>query len=136
MHFTGSREIAAKIKEANPRLIASTGGPNTLVSTECSSNEIHNVVQMSHLIENKGQCTALRQWVNLECSGRGEAGGHKNTQDTLEKMYGQLSEYKTDGFESVTTNSFAGILRCAQNKEGGDQKQYSTLASRYNGFKK
>ena len=40
MHLTASREIASKIKEVNPRLISSTGGPNTLVSTECISDEI------------------------------------------------------------------------------------------------
>ena len=125
MHFTGSREISAKIKEVNPRLIASTGGPNTLVSTECNSDQIQNVVQMSNLIENKGQCTALRQWVNLESGG-----GQKITVETLEKMYGQMSEYKTDAAESVQTNAFAGILKCAPNKEGGDQKQYRSLHSR------
>ena len=130
MHFTGSREISAKIKEVNPRLIASTGGPNTLVSTECTSDEIQNVVQMSNLIENKGQCTALRQWVNLECSGRGEKGA-KITPEILEKMYGQMSEYKSDAVESVKTNAFSGILQCALNKEGGDQQQYRALHSRY-----
>ena len=130
MHFTGSREIAAKIKEVNPHLIASTGGPNTLVSTECTSQEIQNVVQMSNLIENKGQCTALRQWVNLECSGRGEASGEKITAETLEKMYGEMSQYKADAVDSVQTNAFSGILKCALNNEGGDQKQYRSLQSR------
>ena len=127
MHFTGSREIASKIKEVNPRLIASTGGPNTLVSTECSSSEIQNVVQMSNLIENKGQCTALRQWVQL---GGGRTGEQKITNETLEKMYGEFSQYKTDAVESVQTNAFSGILKCAQNKEGGDQMQYRTLVTR------
>ena len=130
MHLTASREIASKIKEVNPRLISSTGGPNTLVSTECISDEIQNVVQMSNLIENKGQCTALRQWVNLECSGRGEAGGQKITPETLEKMYGQFSQYKVDAVDSVQTNAFSGILSCARNKDGGDQKQYRALHSR------
>ena len=85
---------------------------------------------MSNLIENKGQCTALRQWVNLEYSGRGDAGGQKITQDTLEKMYSQFSQYKADAVESVQTNAFSGILKCAPNKDGGDQRQYRALHSR------
>mmetsp|Transcript_77244 Transcript_77244/g.218439 ORF Transcript_77244/g.218439 Transcript_77244/m.218439 type:complete len:506 (+) Transcript_77244:99-1616(+) len=128
MHFTGSREIAAKIKEVNPRLIASTGGPNTLVSTECTSKEIQNVVQMSNLIENKGQCTALRQWV---CLSKGDdAKRSKISRETLEGMYGEMSQYKADALESVETGAFAGILRCAQNTNGDAQGKYSTLAAR------
>ena len=61
-YFTCSRTVAHTLKSMHERTIASTGGPNTLVSTELS-DEVAESIRMSASIENAGQCTALRHAV-------------------------------------------------------------------------
>merc|ERR1719502_919985 len=89
------------------------------------------VVQMSNLIENKGQCTALRHWVQLDAGKRRKIG-----KDTLETMYA-MSQYKADGLDAVETNAFSGILKCANNLDPKynadgkiDSNKYESLSGR------
>jgi len=58
-YLTSSRETAASIKEINTNLMASTGGPNTMVATEMHP-KLMQAATLSTLIENSGQCTAMR----------------------------------------------------------------------------
>lgn len=62
LYTTCSRELATTIKSEYPCTVASTGGPNTLVTTELN-DAVKKAVQMSASIESSGQCTALRHCV-------------------------------------------------------------------------
>jgi len=62
LYTTCSRELAKSIKSNYPNTIASTGGPNTLITTEWTKG-IQDAIRMSASIECAGQCTALRHAV-------------------------------------------------------------------------
>lgn len=59
LYATSSRELAASIKSGYDKIVASTGGPNTLVATDWTP-EIQQAIRTSAAIECAGQCTALR----------------------------------------------------------------------------
>ena len=62
MHFTGSREVAEKLKEVMPNLMAATAGPNTMVASELNEQTM-SAACVSSTIENAGQCTHMRHLV-------------------------------------------------------------------------
>jgi len=66
-YFTCSREVAAAVKKDLPKIMSSTGGPNTLVSTALTP-EVSTAIRLSGMIENKGQCTAMRHFVLPDCT--------------------------------------------------------------------
>merc|ERR1719411_2394185 len=61
-YTTCSREVAESFKQTSPHLMASTGGPNTMVS-DTMTPSITQAAAWSTMIENSGQCTAMRTLV-------------------------------------------------------------------------
>lgn len=62
LYATCSRALAADMMSGYPNTVASTGGPNTLVTTEWNDS-IQEAIRLSAAIESSGQCTALRHCV-------------------------------------------------------------------------
>jgi len=62
LYATCSRALAADMMSGFPNTVASTGGPNTMVTTEFNDS-IRDAIRMSAAIESSGQCTALRHCV-------------------------------------------------------------------------
>jgi hypothetical protein len=99
MYFTGSRLVASRIKEVLPRLMASTGGPNTMVvSPEQFVPEVAQAARMSNLIEHKGQCTALRHLVLPKAK---EADIHKIYEGTTQSSSAAESLEKKETFATL-----------------------------------
>eukprot|EP00300_Choanocystis_sp_HF-7_P003533 c126_g1_i1.p1 GENE.c126_g1_i1~~c126_g1_i1.p1 ORF type:complete len:722 (+),score=141.26 c126_g1_i1:32-2167(+) len=98
LYLTGSRPIAAAIKELLPNTFASTGGPNTMVCLDYTPNTA-KAVQLSATIENSGQCTALRHLVT-SCS---------LTPNDIEKTFAGV-EVVESSVEALRRGSFAGLL--------------------------
>lgn len=63
LYSTCSRKLAETIKSDYPNTVSSTGGPNTLVTTDWSNSAVRDAIRMSATIESSGQCTALRHVV-------------------------------------------------------------------------
>jgi hypothetical protein len=102
LYFTGSRQVAKLIKEVCPKLMASTGGPNTLVSTVLN-DKIAEAIRLSCLIENSGQCTALRHVVIPP---------KKDLEETVIKMFDQVTTTPT-AKHSLEVSEFASIIEGA-----------------------
>lgn len=99
LYLTGSRPVAAAIKDLVPATFSSTGGPNTMVTTKMT-DEIKQAIRWSVAIENSGQCTAMR---------------HLVAPNVDEKFVDELFEAGTvppiDGsIDSLRTNGFAGFF--------------------------
>ncbi len=62
LYATCSRTLASEIRKGYPNIVASTGGPNTLITTEWTES-VCEAIRMSATIESSGQCTALRHCV-------------------------------------------------------------------------
>jgi hypothetical protein len=98
LYTTSSREMAAEIMKSYPKVVASTGGPNTMVATELT-DAVKNAIQISATIESSGQCTALRHCVVPKTAHDGE----------LMSIFDKTQQLET-GTEAVEKSVFAGIF--------------------------
>jgi len=97
LYLTGSRPVAAAIKELVPATFASTGGPNTMVATKMTP-EVEQAVAWSTAIENSGQCTALRHLV-APCS-----------EESITETFKNGIEVISSPTDSLRKGGFAGVF--------------------------
>ena len=79
LYVTSSRDVAHRLCSMHGRVVASTGGPNTLVATALTP-EVEEAIRMSATIENAGQCTALRHAVVPGASAAFDAAAKRSAQ--------------------------------------------------------
>ena len=96
MHITCNREVAANVRAIHANTLSSTGGPNTLVSTEATP-EVMQAIRWSAMIENSGQCTALRHAVI-------------NTDEATVRSMFDDSKAVTSSSESLENHEFANVF--------------------------
>jgi hypothetical protein len=96
-YFTCNRVVAAAVKKELPKIMSSTGGPNTLVSTSLTP-EVSTAIRLSGMIENKGQCTAMRHFVLPDC-----------TAQTVDDIFRETPVVTTP-LQSLEDGIFAGIF--------------------------
>eukprot|EP00051_Salpingoeca_urceolata_P027661 m.482631 g.482631 ORF g.482631 m.482631 type:complete len:750 (+) comp22620_c0_seq1:100-2349(+) len=98
LYLTGSREVAKAIKERLPKTFASTGGPNTMVATEITP-KVAEAIRNSTLIENSGQCTAMRHLVTPACEA-----------SDIEAIFAEENvDMIQSSVDSIRTKGFAGL---------------------------
>jgi len=99
-YLTSSRETAASIKEINTNLMASTGGPNTMVATDLHPNLI-KAATLSTLIENSGQCTAMRHL----------ALGKGTNLEEISASFVSEASFVNDSLQSLKEGKFAALFK-------------------------
>jgi len=115
-YFTCSRQVALTLKQYCPHLISSTEGPNTLVAEKMTPS-IAEATRLSNLIENKGQCTALRHAVIPGA-----------TTEEVSQMYDDVKVRK-NVMESIEADSFADIIENHTTTARSPPPGYSTHPS-------
>eukprot|EP00960_Hanusia_phi_P025836 745902-Hanusia_phi.AAC.2 len=115
-HFTGSRDVAKAIKRLSPKTLASTGGPNTMIATQLTS-EVQEAIRMSACIENSGQCTALRHVVApISADVEGER--------TVSKIFSN-SKHVNSALEAIEAKEFSAFV--SDLNSGEKSNEYSQL---------
>ncbi|GMI00170.1 hypothetical protein TrLO_g11702 [Triparma laevis f. longispina] len=96
-YFTCSRELAKAVKSGHANSMCSTGGPNTLVAPRLTEG-VKEAIRFSAMIENSGQCTALRHTV--------VAGA---TAEDVESIFNEAPVVTTPE-DSLKEGEFAGLF--------------------------
>eukprot|EP00472_Partenskyella_glossopodia_P009340 CAMPEP_0197538412 /NCGR_PEP_ID=MMETSP1318-20131121/59632_1 /TAXON_ID=552666 /ORGANISM="Partenskyella glossopodia, Strain RCC365" /LENGTH=714 /DNA_ID=CAMNT_0043096819 /DNA_START=153 /DNA_END=2297 /DNA_ORIENTATION=+ len=118
MYFTGSREIAKTLKGFLPNTMSSTGGPNTLLSTKLNE-QVAQAIRTSTLIENSGQCTAMRHVVLPEVET-----------EHLDEIFAKTRVVK-DSREAIMTDECAGLFDGQDFKISSGYTQHPTQSVEY-----
>lgn len=115
LYTTCSRELAKSITSKYPNTIASTGGPNTMVTTDWSP-AVRDAVRTSATIESSGQCTALRHCIL----------GRNITKAEIEDVFSRTVGI-TDPASALKSGIFDGVYKNHQGTKGPDGKGYTYL---------
>jgi hypothetical protein len=107
LYSTCSRQLAEAIKAGYPNTVASTGGPNTLITTTWTE-AVQGAIRMSASIESSGQCTALRHVVAPKGT----------TEEDVSKMLGTISQID-EAPEAMKKGAFDGIFANHQGSPPG-----------------
>ena len=100
LYTTCSRQLAKSIKSNYHNTVASTGGPNTLISLEWTKG-VADAIRTSASIECAGQCTALRHAVVPDTT----------THQDIEAMFDEVTHVDNPGVESLRNSSlFDGVF--------------------------
>ena len=98
LYTTCSRKLAKSIKSNYHNTIASTGGPNTLITLDWNKG-VADAIRTSASIECAGQCTALRVAVVPDTV----------TQEDVEEMFQNIN-HVGNPVESLRKSSFDGVF--------------------------
>jgi hypothetical protein len=98
LYTTCSRQLAKSIKSNYPNTVASTGGPNTLITLDWTK-DVQNAIRTSASIECAGQCTALRQAVVPDTV----------TEKDVEALFDDITHVDSP-VESLKNNAFDGVF--------------------------
>lgn len=98
LYTTCSRQLAKSIKSTYPNTVASTGGPNTLITTEWTK-PVQDAIRMSASIECAGQCTALRHAVVPDTVQLSD----------IEDMFNDIT-HESSPVEALRHSSFDGVF--------------------------
>ena len=114
LYTTCSRSLAKSIKSSYPNTISSTGGPNTLLTTQWT-DPVVNAIRSSASIECAGQCTALRHLVVPEYVHLRDVGAMF---DDVVHVSSPIDALRDGGFDGVF-DGHGGTFPPASNS-GGD----------------
>lgn len=115
LYTTCSRELAKSIMSKYSNTIASTGGPNTMVTTDWSL-PVRDAVRTSATIESSGQCTALRHCILGRNISRAEI------EDVFSTTVGI-----TDPASALESGIFDGVYKYHKGTQGPDSEDYTYL---------
>jgi hypothetical protein len=115
LYSTCSRQLAKEIMSNYPNTITSTGGPNTLITTEWTK-AVQDAIRTSATIECAGQCTALRHCVIPS----------EVSQSDVEEVFNGIKTIK-EGPEAVKGGMFDGVYKSHQGTKPPSDGEYIHL---------
>jgi len=118
MYFTCSREVAQDLRKLHGPVMSSTGGPNTLVATELTP-AVAEAIRLSAMIENSGQCTALRHAV-VPGVGSAELEAMFDGAPTSAGPVASLAAGRCDGLFDFSGNIFEHVPGYTRHGEHAD----------------